>query len=270
MVNNFKYLELMRHHMYSKAKKIVSDLKDKDDEDFNHISEVIFSSAMSLFVTYLAERLFIEPQQESTHLNTTIIWFAIAIVIYCFLFYIIKKVYSFIKTHINHFIYNKKIHSFGRSALECKELVDDFDHIVCDNLLLSYELINTIKKDTETNNIYLRTFYFHETIYYIRSSIDITKRIIHPDKRENCLNIFGKTNGIDVSRLKNACEMMNHINKELSSILDNNISNNEHIIEVFDDKLKSSVQFKLKLIKQDVDRINDACNSAIADVNRDK
>lgn len=255
MFNKFKYLELNRHHLYAKTKNIITDHHKHEDDGFNKISEVVFSSALSLFLTYLSETYFITyNENETLPIYKIIALFMLSVVIYCVLYIVIRKIYSIASDRIEKIIYNKKIHSFDASSQRVKEMVDDFDNIAFDNLLIAKEFLNEIEiigdKELETT-----TFYFHEAIYYLRISLDKTQNILHSDVINRTVNIFGNSNGVDVFRLKNAHSLMVFV---ITKIKD--LSENTSRVQTYDKELKSVLSFQIDELEETINKIGTICN----------
>lgn len=261
MFNSLKYLELTRHHIYTKTKKMINDYTKNEGSGFHKLSEVVFSAALSLFLTYLAETYFTNTSEKPLNIGAVVGLFAIAIILYCILFVCISKIYSVIAKAIEKYSYNKRIHSPEISTQRTKELIDDFDHIAFDHLIIAYEFLNEIVAST---NLEVRTFYFHETLYYLRTSVNKTKEITHQDRRKDCLNIFGNVNGIDIFRLINAHKMMCDLYNNVKKILDENDST--HSIQIYDNKLKNVLSFQVEELNSDILEIGKRCEQALADI----
>lgn len=266
MFNSLKYLELTRHHIYTKTKKMISDYSINEGGDFSKLSEAVFSAALSLFLTYLAETYFKNASEEPLNIGAVVGLFAIAIILYCILFVCISKIYSLIAKAVERHSYNQRVHSPEVSAQKTKELIDDFDHIAFDHLIIAYEFLNEISlpKTKPSANLEVNTFYFHEALYYLKTSVDITKEITHPDRRKSCLNILGNVNGIDVFRLMNAHKMMVDIYNTVKETLDNNSPTNS--IQTYNDELKDILSFQIKGLNEDIIEIGKRCERALADI----
>ena len=263
MFNNLKYLELTRHHIYTKTKRTINDYaKQKNGSGLNKLSEAVFSSALSVLLTYLVETYVKDSTKEVPNVWATVALFAAAIVLYCALYICIRKIYSIIAKVIENHSYNKRIHSPEITAQKTKELIDDFDHIAFDHLIIAYEFLNEIELST---NLEVRTFYFHEALYYLRTSINITKEVTQQDRRKDCLNIFGNVNGIDVFRLKNAHKMMCDLCSKIKEILGKRATE-PRIIQLYDDCLSDILSFQISELDADIDEIGKRCIDALTDI----
>ena len=157
--------------------------------------------------------------------------------------------------------YNRQIHFPDVSTQKNKELIDDFDHIAFDNLIVACELLEEIKS---TRDLEIRSFCFHEVIYYLKIAIRKTKDVTHPDRREQCPNIFGNVNGIDIFRLYNIWDIMKKIHYQINEILKNN--DEENTVQIYDDKLKNVLYFQIKEIGDDIEEIARRCDDAKNDM----
>ena len=271
MFKNFKYMELTRHHIIKKAKKLVDDNNKKDEGNFDQISEVVFSSTLSLYISYLTETFFVSQSisileffgiKNVSKIVEAVILFLTGILIFVGLFLLIKKIYRRLLIRWRNHKYQRECHAPDLSLSKIKELIDDFDNITFDNLLIAYDYIEQLEKNSQGSNKEILTFYFHEIIYYLRMSIKNAKEITSENKREKCLNIFGNTNGIDVFRLFNANEMMLEIVEKLENIL----KDSSKPINTYDPALKQVVDHQLKEIKHDAKEVQSRCADALNDL----
>lgn len=261
MFKNLKYLELTRHHMYKKTKKAIKDFTNNEDSEFHKLAEVVFSSALSLFLAYLTENYFVPYKTGHLKIMDIVILFLGGIVLYCLFYMCTKKIYAIMSKKIEDRRYNRQIHFPDVSTQKNKELIDDFDHIAFDNLIVACELLEEIKY---TRDLEIRSFCFHEVIYYLKIAIRKTKEVTHPDRREQCLNIFGNVNGIDIFRLYNIWDIMKKIHYQINEILKNN--DEENTVQIYDDKLKNVLYFQIKEIGDDIEEIARRCDDAKNDM----
>lgn len=258
MFNKFKYLELNRHHLFAKTKKIIGEHHKHEDDSFNNLTEVIFSSALSLFLTYLAETYFV-TNNDGYRLPVCkiICLFVAAIIVYCILYVIIRKLYSIISPCIEKIIFNKKTHTVDTSAQRIKELIDDFDNIAFDNLLISKEFLSEIEKIGDSD-IETTTFYLHECLYYLKISVNKTNVILHDDIIDKTVNIRGNSNGVDVFRLINAYNLMLFILEEIKRI-----SADKTRVQVYDSKLEYILSFQIQELEKLINDIGSTCNKVM-------
>lgn len=81
MFKSLKCFELTRHHMYTKFKRVITDKSEKNESNFYKLSQIVFSSTLSLFISYLAKNYFLKDQQDNTNPIYDIAFFAVAVLI---------------------------------------------------------------------------------------------------------------------------------------------------------------------------------------------
>lgn len=270
MFKHFKYMELTRHHIIKKTKKMIEDNAEKGQGRFEQISEVVFSSALSLYISYLTETYF--ARQSENILGwlaklgvpskiEALLLFLVGVVLFVLMFLIIRRIYRFSSIKWRNHKYQRACHSPDVSMSKVKELIDDFDNITFDNLLIAYDYVEQVEQGKFGNNKELCTFYFHETIYYLKTSVKKAKEITSEHRREKCLNIFGNTNGIDVFRLFNANRMMINIVDRIRKIL----NDGTQPIDLYGD-LEKVLVHQIKEIEADVTELTKRCNNALNDL----
>lgn len=223
--------------------------------------DVALSSGLSLFLMYLSEKYFITSELNALKMKSIVVRFIGGILLYFILFFCSKAFFSFISPKIRNFIYNIRIHPPDVSAQKNMELIDDFDNVAFDNLIVAYEMLNEIESSDELE---IRTYCFHESIYYLKTAIWKVKEVTHPDRREQCLNIFGNTGGIDVFRLYNIYDIISDIYTKICKILSENVDNNT--IKLYDDELEKSLHFQVEKIGDDIAHIKSCCANAKNDM----
>lgn len=211
MFRSLKCFELTMHKAFSKIKRISKDTNNQNENYFEKLTGIVFSSAMSLFLSYLSKTYF--GNSNNNDICNVILSFVFAIVVYIIFYILIKYLYTFVTRSFRKKIDNTKIHRADQSIDKAKELINDFDHIVIDNLLISYEFLEEIKK---SKNIKISTFYYHEIIYYLKKSVDITLELTDEIREEQCININNNVQGIELFRLHNVIDMMKDIMKKVN------------------------------------------------------
>ena len=261
MNHEFKYLELTRHHLYNKSKKMITDISSRGEGEFEKLTEVVFSSAMSLFLTYLGKTYFVDTSNKTFKIWDMLFLFVIAILVYCVLFILIRRIYSYISKRISNYLYNKRKHSIDLSVQKNKAIIDDFDNIAFDNLIISFEFLDKIY---QSDIIEIRTYYFHEALYYIRTSVNIMKLITQEERRKECLNIYGNVTGIDVFRFKNACRIMNVLYERIMKVYID--SKEMKIIQVYNEELNELLLFQIKQMGEEIKRLENESDIAIKEL----
>lgn len=271
MFKQFKYLELNRHHIIKKTRKILDENNTSDTGNFEYLCEVVFSSAMTLFLSFITETYFakecsnILPIFGEGKIPLVIepyFMFVCGIILYVVLFILVKFSYRRITKKIRNHLSQTKKYNIDVSNMKIKELIDDFDNITFDNLLIAYDYVEQIEQAIKAENFEIATFYFHETIYYLRTAITKTKEILIDNRREQCLNIKGNTLGVDVFRLFNAHRMMNEIFSKITGVFENNPKK----ICTYTDDLDYVISHQLKELSRDIKNIGNDCNLALKDL----
>lgn len=264
MYNGFKYLELTRHHIFRKAKEVIHDYSNQEGADFNKLEEAVFSATLSLLLTALIGVLFTNSSERPIQTWTSVALIILAIIVYCFLFAGISKIYSTVVKKTKDWLYYQQVHSHDATAKKAKELVDDFDHITFDHLIVAFELLEEIDK---SEIVEIRTFCFHEVLYYLRTSVQKTIEITEENMRKYCLNIFGNTRGVDIFRLMNAQKMMCEIIDRANEVVMR--TDTSKGIQVYDTSLKEILLFQLSEIREKINIIDYRCKQAVNEVKPD-
>ncbi|WP_405346542.1 hypothetical protein [Ruminococcus sp.] len=235
-------------------KDVIEEKASKNNESFEKLMGIVFSSAMSLFISYLSKS-YIDAaiNSNSNDIWTAIELFALSIVVFIISFILIRWVYYRIETLIKKVKNNLASYGPDLSEKGIKELIDDFDHIVYDNLIICYEFENQINNSSSEK---LTNFYFHEIIYYLRKAVDITIDLTDDDRFDKCLNINKNVHGVDIFRLNNAFEMMDELYEMI-------ISHKNNITKQYDERLKRIIDFQIVELKKDIGTINKKCEKAI-------
>ena len=265
MFNRFKYLELTSHHALKKAKKFIAESTKRDDSYDDQITDVIFSSMLTLFISYLVEVYFTVDDKSTLNFLVIAGYMLCEIAFYIVFFFIVKFCCKWVKKKYRIHKSNTCVNTPDTSPLTNKELVDDFDNIAFDNLLVATECLKQIddKKASasipgspglDALDLEVIRFYLHESIYYLRVAVDITISITTPDRRKSCLNIRGNTRGVDVFRLINAEQMMTNIIIKIRDIY----NSSPNIQGSASDKWSGLLKAKIDGLEKDINSIKDS------------
>lgn len=195
MFSEFKNLELFRHQVSSRVEKSLRRYADQSKKSAESITNNIFSACCSLVIAFLAHNYI---NQNNPH--KAILSFSLFIVAYIVAYY----ASHYITKIAESIAYNRKHHGQGLTELEAKELVDDFDHIACDNNLVGKLFAKTFLSEPDID---IKEYEFYELYYYVNVSSDITLRIV--ENAEFCINTLDKVNAVDLHRLYNQLDMLN-------------------------------------------------------------
>lgn len=239
MFKSFKSLELFRHQISSRVDKSLREYADQSKASAEQISSTIFSSFISLLVSYLCEKFI-----TSNEIKKALIIFAVFMVVYIIAYFIYKHI-LYLAEKIS---YNLKHHGTTITDREAKEYIDNFDHIACDNNLVGKEFIKIYSREKDID---LKSYDFYELYYYINVSAEIMLSVLN--NSEQCLNTLSTTTKIDLHRIYNQLNMSKSATKFLlDHIKDKDIAldYNLMLVIIFQiDKLSE----KLNLIEEKCD-----------------
>lgn len=207
-MNISKYIELLRFYVTDKIGQTTQSIKSSLSNDTEEMKSSILSAIFSLFIS-----------SEFIKINGyggAFLKVFIVIISYFSLKFVIKKIQRYRKT-------NKEQKAADESSLtkdEAKSLIDKFDHIACDGILLSrdyfqkYDDIQVGKADNE------RLFYLFEAFYYYKKALQIAALVVKYPK--SCFNNANNINGISMYRFINVYnsldEIMGQLNGEIKSV----------------------------------------------------
>lgn len=241
MLRSFKNLELLRYYVGINFEKSFRTFTKQNEEKNEQLASTVFSTALSLIASFLTTKY---VNSLSTIWNIIII-----VVVFVVGFIVSYNLYLFAYRKILRLKRSFKKYKRKTSAIEIKEIIDSFDHIACDNVLVAEEFIQHFdpKKDSE-----LSTFYYFEVIYYAKIATQKTLRIL---KNSNtCINSKEKTDAIDLFRISNLCKILQRILKF--------IHENEQNISI-DEKTLPLLRTQIDLLSQNINDAVSKCTELI-------
>lgn len=239
MYNDFKNLELLRHQVSSKIDKSLRQYAEQNKKDAEKITSNIFSACSSLLVSFLTY-----SHIQNHNYKMALLLFAIFISTYVIAYYASKIVTK----KVTGIVYNLKHHQQKISEREAKEIVDDFDHIACDNNLIGKVFARAYNKETDID---IKEYEFYELYYYIRVSAQLTRKVL--ENRDICVNTMEYVKGIDLYRLYNQLDMLKTAREYLlDHVNDNEIDAPGNLRYVLVQQIVS--------LKENIDYIEGACN----------
>jgi len=231
MFSSLKNTELLRYFVRVDLNKGIDKIIKQNASNFSIIAGSIFSGSFSVLGTYFGMHT---TQYE------TIVSILCATSLFSILFVIGMLIFQ-LGIRLLSFIYNARKKEHSPSKVKTKQLIDDFDHIACDNILISQRFIQAYNDSGISNNI--KEFYFYEIIYYTKVSLGIIKKIFVNDGQ--CINDKNHTNRIHLFRLDNSIKMLDEIyrfleNNQENICKDNNLHPSlEKEIEDIEETIKS-------------------------------
>lgn len=189
MYESFKNFELLRHQVSTRIDKSLKGYSDESKSNADNISSTIFSACFSLVTTYVSEGT------NASRMNI-FVQFVIAYIVAFF-------VYKYVAKKIRKIYYHLKRHGGSTDNQEIKELIDNFDHIACDNNLIAREFMQKYQSE---NELCLSTFEFYELYYYAKVSAETTLSVL--DHANTCVNTLSDSSRVDLHRIYNQLSML--------------------------------------------------------------
>lgn len=241
MLRSFKNLELLRYYVGINFEKNFRAFARQNEEKNEQLASTVFSTALSLIASYLSTKYI---QDFSVARNVVII-----LLVFVVGFIISYNVYICAYQKILRVKKSLKRYKRKTSANEIKEIIDSFDHIACDNVLVAKEFMRHFNPQIDLE---LCTFYYFEILYYAKIATQKTRNILQ--NRETCINSKRKTDAIDLFRIKNLCNILQEILQF--------IFNNKNKISI-DDIMMASLDRQIQQLEQDIEGICQTCNDLI-------
>lgn len=229
MFSSFKSTELFRYFIRDDINNGIDKIIQQNKSNYSMVTGSIFSGLFSILGTYFG-----------MHENEFSKWQAVIIVLigYIVLFGLGMYIYNVIKLFMK-FIINLGRREKLSSEKEAKDIINQFDDIACDNILISQNFIEAYSDTNASDD--LKEFYFYETIYYTKVSVNIINKLII--NKRKCIGDSGSTNKVQLFRLENSLKMIKIIceflNAEKESVKYDNVLKKSLINEILD--LQSSL-----------------------------
>lgn len=200
-MNIEKYLELLRFYLTEKISEINDTLKNNIDDEVNNIISSILSAIFAVFITS-------ETITENGVIATIVkvisviaIWYTVKYIIWD-KYRIRKKIDKETKVSDDKVLTSTKI----------KSLVDKFDHIACDGVLLSWDFLDKYANKSPVRETE-KEFYLIEAFYYFKKALLITSEVVY--YAECCVNNDNVCTGVAIYRLQNIYNSLLAINGEI-------------------------------------------------------
>lgn len=253
MLRSFKNLELLRYYIDINFARNFQQLAQENKEKHEELASTVFSSVFSLIFSLLITAYFEFSQNPDTGVTiktwTDLLPF-IGIMGSTYTAGYFVSYHIYLKIHRWRQSYKISRKKFRRADVsKVKEIIDDFDHVACDNILIAKEFIQHFDP---TQNLQMATFYYFETIYYANVATQKIRIILVEHK--SCVNNGDKTDGIDLFRIKNLCNLL----FEILGFIQNNRSN----ISV-DKNLEHLLLSQIDALKRDINNVTEKCNKLI-------
>lgn len=198
MLRSFKNLELFRYYVANAIEKNMRVFIKKNEQDSIQLASTVFSTTFSLVASFVSTK-YMEDIPTVKNIILIICVFTIGFLSSYFGFTCFLKLFKRIRLS-----YKKYRHK--DEAEYIKQLIDDFDHIACDNVLISKEFILHFLREQKRNDKKAATFAYYESLYYLKAASDKVKRVL--DNGENCINNKNTIVTLDIYRVTNLHSMM--------------------------------------------------------------
>ena len=197
MFSSFKNTELFRYFIRVDLNKGIDKIIKQNKSNFSLGAGSIFSGSFSILGTYFGMCPYRYSNLRRIIQSTGL--FVALFIIGLILFKGGELIYAY--------IHNARKKEKGPSKEKVKEYIDNFDHIACDNILISKNFIMAYEDSKTSEN--LKEFYFYEIIYYTKVSLDIIHKLLV--NKNKCINDKEHTNRIHLFRLENSLNMLEEI-----------------------------------------------------------
>lgn len=237
MFNSFKNTELFRYFIRVDLNRNINKLIKQNKSNFSLISGSIFSGSFSVLGTYFG--MHENKYNAFIEIIITSLLFSVLFIIGMFLF---QSIY-----HLFRFVVNSTKKENLPNKEKIKEYIDDFDHIACDNILISQNFIESYNDSNISTQ--LKEFYFYEVIYYTDKSISIISRLFTNESL--CINDRNNIDRVHLYRIENAIEMISEILEFVNSNKSNILTGNS---------MKQSLINDINRVEEKLNKLKSKCN----------
>jgi hypothetical protein len=205
-MNIIKNIELLRFYVTDKIDQMHYSVQDSLS---NEIEDILSSILSAIFSMFLSSELI-----KTNGIGATAIRIALVIALYFLLKCIFKKWRRYCKSNKEQ----KAADERRISRNEAKALIDKFDHIACDGILLSRDYYQKYSS-TDDTNLSEKLFNLFEAFYYYKKALQITYLVT--EYPADCFNCVNNISGISKYRFCNIVNSLEEIQKEISYSIDN-------------------------------------------------
>lgn len=211
MIDSFKNFERLRYRLSNDMREIALDTKGNADKIKGQISNTIFATIFSAFITEIAFN------ENETGYNLGMI--ALQILIFCFIYIASYIIYNYLYNILVTAWNKRKVNKIDNSANTMKQIQKDFDNIACDSILVAKGYLDAFSAlSNSDSNKSLKTFYFYEIMHYLDTACEKTKELVQ--YKSECIRTIQTASGVDVFRVSNLLNII----KEIDTFLDINFN----------------------------------------------
>ena len=241
ILQSFKSLELLRYYVGVNFEKTFKRYTTKTEEKIEQLASTVVSTPISIIVSWYVDHILC--------ITNIIIEILVVFVSFVFGFLICYNIFLWIYRRFLKIKRSLKKYKRKSTAHEIKEVIDNFDHIACDNILVAKEFMQHFDPQKDKQ---LSTFYYYEIIYYAKNATD--KILIILNNPQNYINSRYKNDAIDLFRIKNICNILVEIS--------NFIEQKKWLICI-DQKMIPYMQHQIALLNRDIYSACDKCDGLI-------
>lgn len=211
MIGSFKNFERLRYRLSNDMREIALDTKGNTDEIKGQISNTIFATIFSAFITEIA----FKDNEIGYNLGTV----SLLILIFCFVYIVSYITYNFLYNILVAAWNKRKVNKIDNSADTMKQIQKDFDNIACDSILVAKGYLDAFSTLSNNDlNKSLKTFYFYEIMHYLDTACEKTKELVQ--YKSECIRTIQTASGVDIFRVSNLLNII----KEIDIFLDVNFN----------------------------------------------
>lgn len=187
--NNHKNFELFRYYISRDIDKLDRKIEGRNNELFSYI----LASLVDVVVVMLFQN---DIAEKSILIKIVCVIFLIA------MFVGVYKASGYLQKSIKTKRKESGLNSLTNEE-EKQRIIDEFDNIACDGLLICE---NYLKKYKETDEDYLKKFYLYEVVHHLNKAVDVFEKVYTRKKQfiqKNTLeliDVYRANNFIDFSK----------------------------------------------------------------------
>lgn len=239
MIDSFKNFERLRYRLSNDMREIASCTSGNADDVKGQISNTIFATIFSAFITEIALK------DNGNEYNICMLVFQIFI--FCIVYIVSYIAYNYLYNIISSARKKRKVNKLDTSTTKMIQIQKDFDNIACDSILVAKSYIdafNSLSNNASTQS--LKTFYFYEVMHYLDTASEKTKELV--EFKNECIRTLQTASGVDIYRVVNLKNIMREINMFLNNELNNICNGNPD---------KQAIQYQYNQIKDKLNYIED-------------
>lgn len=244
MIESFKNFERLRYRLSNDMREIASSTKRNSNNAKNQVSNTIFATVFTSFVTEIA----FKHDGNGYEIGKVLILLILFILVYI----ISYALYNYIYKALSNLWDAEKVHKLERGPHKIIQIQKDFDNIACDSVLVAKSYIDTYNSlQNNSSNQNLKIFYYYEVMHYLDTAAEKTEELLF--YKEECIRTMRTALGVDIYRIRNLTNIM----EEIQTFLDQEYHNicNNNVPE------KDAIEYQYNQIKHKVNDIEDGLNS---------